>query len=94
MCLSRNGSRDQVGTEVYPGCDGKVCLPEAQLCATRTEKVAYYVLGYSYFNLKQSETVASMDFVFSKIEAEKNSLKPSKDLNLKIKYPITFLRTM
>jgi len=37
--VTRNGSRDQVGTEVYPGCDGKVCLPEAQLCATRKEKV-------------------------------------------------------
>jgi hypothetical protein len=26
--------------EVYPGCDGKVCLPEADLCAIRKEKVS------------------------------------------------------
>ena len=35
-----------------------------------------------------------MDFVFSKIGAEKNSLKPSKGLNLKIKYSIIFLITI
>merc|ERR1712012_855059 len=27
--VTRNGSKDRRGTEVYPGCDGKVCLPEA-----------------------------------------------------------------
>ena len=37
--VTRNGSRDRRGTEVYPGCDGKVCLPEAQLCAERQNKV-------------------------------------------------------
>ena len=37
--VTRNGSRDRRGTEVYPGCSGKVCLPEAQLCADRKEKV-------------------------------------------------------
>ena len=37
--VTRNGSRDRRGTEVYPGCDGKVCLPEAILCADRQQKV-------------------------------------------------------
>ena len=37
--VTRNGSRDRRGTEVYPGCDGKVCLPEARLCAERQNKV-------------------------------------------------------
>ncbi|XP_023343172.1 uncharacterized protein LOC111712710 isoform X1 [Eurytemora carolleeae] len=37
--VTRNGARDAVGTEVYPGCDGKVCLPEADLCANRKNKV-------------------------------------------------------
>lgn len=37
--VTRNGSRDRRGTEVYPGCSGKVCLPEAQLCAERQNKV-------------------------------------------------------
>ena len=37
--VTRNGSRDRRGTEVYPGCDGKVCLPEASLCAERQNKV-------------------------------------------------------
>jgi len=37
--VTRNGSKDRAGTEVYPGCDGKVCLPEAQLCADRKNKV-------------------------------------------------------
>jgi hypothetical protein len=35
----RNGAKDADGVEVYPGCDGKVCLPEADLCAIRKEKV-------------------------------------------------------
>merc|ERR1711981_1430859 len=36
--VTRNGSRDRAGTEVYPGCDGKVCLPEAKLCAVRKKR--------------------------------------------------------
>jgi len=39
--VTRNGSRDRRGTEVYPGCDGKVCLPEAILCADRQQKVGH-----------------------------------------------------
>ena len=39
--VTRNGSRDRRGTEVYPGCDGKVCLPEASLCAERQNKVGF-----------------------------------------------------
>lgn len=38
--VTRNGARDARGTEVYPGCSGKVCLPEAQLCAERKQKVS------------------------------------------------------
>ena len=38
--VTRNGSKDKKGTEVYPGCSGKVCLPEAQLCAERQRKVS------------------------------------------------------
>jgi len=39
--VTRNGSKDRRGTEVYPGCDGKVCLPEAKLCAERQNKVGH-----------------------------------------------------
>jgi len=39
--VTRNGSRDRKGTEVYPGCKGKVCLPDAQLCAERQKKVGH-----------------------------------------------------
>jgi len=39
--VTRNGSRDKKGTEVYPGCKGKVCLPDAQLCAERQKKVGH-----------------------------------------------------
>ena len=41
--VTRNGSRDRRGTEVYPGCSGKVCLPEAQLCAERQNKVRVWL---------------------------------------------------
>jgi len=43
--VTRNGARDAVGTEVYPGCDGKVCLPEALLCADRKNKVGHKLIG-------------------------------------------------
>merc|ERR1712061_327634 len=36
--VTRNGARDAKGTEVYPGCSGKVCLPDAKLCAARKQK--------------------------------------------------------
>jgi len=39
--VTRNGSKDRKGTEVYPGCSGKVCLPEAELCAERQRKVGH-----------------------------------------------------
>jgi len=39
--VTRNGSRDKKGTEVYPGCSGKVCLPEAELCAERQQKAGH-----------------------------------------------------
>jgi len=48
--VTRNGVRDAKGTEVYPGCNGKVCLPEANLCALRKEKPGHKLLGgKSYF---------------------------------------------
>ena len=31
-------ARDGLGNEVYPGCNGTVCLPEATLCAGRKNK--------------------------------------------------------
>ena len=31
-------ARDNLGNEVYPGCNGTVCLPEANLCARRKQK--------------------------------------------------------
>merc|ERR1712210_300888 len=43
--VTRNGARDARGTEVYPGCSGKVCLPEAQLCAERKEKAGHKQIG-------------------------------------------------
>ena len=47
LFLSRNGARDARGTEVYPGCDGKVCLPNAELCATRKNQVrTFYAVVY------------------------------------------------
>ena len=30
--------RDASGNEVYPGCNGTVCLPIAQQCAVRKQK--------------------------------------------------------
>merc|ERR1711874_740724 len=36
--VTRNGARDAKGTEVYPGCSGKVCLPDAKLCAARKQQ--------------------------------------------------------
>jgi len=43
--VTRNGAKDAVGTEVYPGCDGKVCLPEANLCAQRQRKAGHQRFG-------------------------------------------------
>ena len=51
--VTRNGSRDRRGTEVYPGCDGKVCLPEAILCADRQQKVG----GLFWIRVISSELV-------------------------------------
>ena len=31
-------AKDRSGNEVYPGCDGTVCLPKANLCAQRKNK--------------------------------------------------------
>merc|ERR1712014_484499 len=43
--VTRNGARDARGTEVYPGCNGKVCLPEANLCAERKRKAGHQTVG-------------------------------------------------
>ena len=31
-------ARDREGREVYPGCNGTVCLPEPRFCASRKNK--------------------------------------------------------
>jgi len=54
--VTRNGARDASGTEVYPGCNGKVCLPEAKLCAQRKNKAGHQLVGgKSYFFSWDSE---------------------------------------
>ncbi len=58
--VTRNGSRDRKGTEVYPGCNGKVCLPEANLCAERQNKVGGSVVSStpeSFVRVGSRETV-------------------------------------
>ncbi|XP_040571052.1 uncharacterized protein [Lepeophtheirus salmonis] len=45
-----SNARDTLGNEVYPGCNGTVCLPEANLCSTRKERVGHYSFnGKSYW---------------------------------------------
>jgi len=57
--VTRNGAKDARGTEVYPGCNGKVCLPEARLCAERKKKVGHKALGGKsyWFSWDSSEEV-------------------------------------
>merc|ERR1712183_166202 len=43
--VTRNGARDAKGTEGYPGCNGKVCLPDAKLCSERKKKAGHQQLG-------------------------------------------------
>lgn len=38
-------ARDGLGNEVYPGCNGTVCLPEANLCAARKTKAGHFSFG-------------------------------------------------
>jgi len=38
-------ARDNLGNEVYPGCNGTVCLPEANLCARRKQKRGHFTFG-------------------------------------------------
>jgi len=38
-------ARDKLGNEVYPGCNGTVCLPEANLCARRKNKPGHFTFG-------------------------------------------------
>merc|ERR1711935_273611 len=47
--VTRNGAKDSRGTEVYPGCSGKVCLPEAQLCAERKQKTGHEQIAVGRF---------------------------------------------
>ena len=60
--MTRNGARDARGTEVYPGCSGKVCLPEAQLCAERKQKVSFLqsFLGCSVTNKGEAIKVTTV----------------------------------
>merc|ERR1712142_639693 len=57
--VTRNGARDAKGTEVYPGCNGKVCLPDARLCAERKQKAGHQAnRGKSYwFSWNSDEAV-------------------------------------
>jgi len=42
--------RDKLGNEIYPGCNGTVCLPVAQLCAQRKNKPGHFNYnGKSYW---------------------------------------------
>merc|ERR1711944_37627 len=38
-------ARDSLGNEVYPGCNGTVCLPVANLCAQRKNKPGHFTFG-------------------------------------------------
>jgi hypothetical protein len=38
-------ARDSTGNEIYPGCNGTVCLPSARLCAVRKEKAGHFTFG-------------------------------------------------
>jgi len=38
-------AKDRTGNEVYPGCDGTVCLPKANLCAQRKNKPGHFTFG-------------------------------------------------
>jgi len=38
-------ARDASGNEVYPGCNGTVCLPIAQQCARRQQKAGHFTFG-------------------------------------------------
>jgi len=43
-------ARDATGQEVYPGCNGTVCLPVAQQCAVRKQKSGHFAFnGKSYW---------------------------------------------
>lgn len=40
-----SNARDRSGHEVYPGCNGTVCLPLADLCARRKNKPGHFTFG-------------------------------------------------
>merc|ERR1712004_402854 len=45
-----SNARDRSGHEVYPGCNGTVCLPLADLCARRKNKPGHFTfVGKSYW---------------------------------------------
>ena len=50
-------AKDRSGNEVYPGCDGTVCLPKANLCAQRKNKRMRFFL-----NSKNHNTVIAKSF--------------------------------
>ncbi len=41
-------ARDARGTEIYPGCNGTVCLPEANLCAIRKQKGTILLFNFHF----------------------------------------------
>merc|ERR1719245_1967471 len=40
-----SNARDRSGHEVYPGCNGTVCLPLASLCSQRKTKPGHFTFG-------------------------------------------------
>ena len=72
--MTRNGARDARGTEVYPGCSGKVCLPEAQLCAERKQKVSFLQSFLGYIVTEQAIKVTTVITVNSDIVKKVPSL--------------------
>ena len=52
-------AKDRSGNEVYPGCDGTVCLPKANLCAQRKNKRMRL-----FFNSKNHNAVIARYFDF------------------------------
>ena len=56
-------ARDKLGNQVYPGCNGTVCLPEARLCANRKQKRELLLLLFLWFSQNSSfKTTASVFF--------------------------------
>ena len=67
-------ARDKLGNEVYPGCNGTVCLPEANLCARRKNKRKLSLFFFFFFFLKKKESYSKARF-FSEMKKKNNLLQ-------------------